>query len=201
MPRNVLNDIVSWQTRRPNNSTKYQLHALMTIISKKKNWNPWENFEKSMLSNRLSQVFVHFVIDRASLFTDQRISGLPIRAKYKHSRTIGLVWSLTFTTHVNTNSIAMRETLPNNADWDCFKTPILQEIFRAQNLHHVEQCPFWEVIRLFQSVGCVRNKLPFRTVQQNQKSSLWMQDWGWMVHPHLISRIWSSQFLETHESE
>ena len=34
MPRNVLNDIVSWQTRRLNNSLKYQLHAL-TIISKK----------------------------------------------------------------------------------------------------------------------------------------------------------------------
>ena len=33
MPRNVWNDIVSWRTRRLNNSTKYQLHALMTIIS------------------------------------------------------------------------------------------------------------------------------------------------------------------------
>ena len=38
---------------------------------------------------RLSQALVHFVIDRASLFTDQRISGLPIRATYKHFRTIG----------------------------------------------------------------------------------------------------------------
>ena len=37
MPRNVWNDIVSWQTGRLNNSTQYQLHALMTIISKKKN--------------------------------------------------------------------------------------------------------------------------------------------------------------------
>ena len=37
--------------------------------------------------NRLSQALVHFVIDRARLFTDQRISGLPIRAKYKHFRT------------------------------------------------------------------------------------------------------------------
>ena len=37
---------------------------------------------------RLSQALVHFVIDRASLFTDHRISGLPIRAKYKHFRTI-----------------------------------------------------------------------------------------------------------------
>ena len=29
-----------------------------------------------------------FVIDRANLFTDQRISGLPMCAKYKHFRTI-----------------------------------------------------------------------------------------------------------------
>ena len=36
MPRNVWSDIASRQTGRLNNSTKYQLHALMTIISKKK---------------------------------------------------------------------------------------------------------------------------------------------------------------------
>ena len=34
MPRNVWNDVVSWRARRLNNSTKYQLHALMTIIFK-----------------------------------------------------------------------------------------------------------------------------------------------------------------------
>ena len=50
MPRNVWNDIVSWQTKRLNNSTKYQLHALTTIISKKeKKWNPWENCQKYAL--------------------------------------------------------------------------------------------------------------------------------------------------------
>ena len=37
---------------------------------------------------RLSQAFVHFVIDRASLFTDRGVSGRPILAKYKHFRTI-----------------------------------------------------------------------------------------------------------------
>ena len=37
---------------------------------------------------RLSQALVHFVIDCANLFTDHRISGLPIRAKYIHFRTI-----------------------------------------------------------------------------------------------------------------
>ena len=47
--RNVWNDIVSWRTRRLNNSTKYQLHASMTTTSKKK-WNPWENCPKNALN-------------------------------------------------------------------------------------------------------------------------------------------------------
>ena len=64
----------------------------------------------------------------------------------------------------------MLETQPNNADWDCFKTPILQDILRIQNQPRVEHCAFSEAIRVFQSVGCVINKLQFRTVQQNQKS-------------------------------
>ena len=56
-----------------------------------------------------------------------------------------------------------------SADWDCFKTPILQEILNTQNLLQVEHYAFSEVIRLFQSARCVRNKLQFRTVQHNQK--------------------------------
>ena len=36
MQRNAWSDIVSWQTRRHNNSTKYLLHASMTTTSKKK---------------------------------------------------------------------------------------------------------------------------------------------------------------------
>ena len=36
MQRSVWSDIVSWQTRRLNNSTKYLLHASMTTTSKKK---------------------------------------------------------------------------------------------------------------------------------------------------------------------
>ena len=33
----------------------------------------------------------------------------------------------------------------NTADWDCFKTPILQEILRIQNLRQVEHWAFLEV--------------------------------------------------------
>ena len=62
-----------------------------------------------------------------------------------------------------TNNIVMWVIPQNNADWDCFKTPILQEILRIQNLHQVAHCASSEAIRSFQSVGCVRNKLQFRT--------------------------------------
>ena len=64
---------------------------------------------------------------------------------------------------MNANSIVLWVTLLDNAGWDCFKTPILREILRIQNLHQVEHCAFWEVVRWFQSVGCVRNKLQFHT--------------------------------------
>ena len=50
---------------------------------------------------------------------------------------------------MTTNNIVMWERQPNNADWDCFKTTILQEILRIQNLHQMEHCAFWEVIRFF----------------------------------------------------
>ena len=42
-----------------------------------------------------------------------------------------LVWYLTFIIHMNTNSIVMWETLPNNGT-----------VSRIQNLHQVEQCAF-----------------------------------------------------------
>ena len=39
-------------------------------------------------AKRLSLALVHFVIERASLLTDRRISGLSMRSKHKHFRTI-----------------------------------------------------------------------------------------------------------------
>ena len=40
------------------------------------------------LANDLSQASVHFVTDLASLLTNHKMSGRPIRAKYKHFKTI-----------------------------------------------------------------------------------------------------------------
>ena len=202
MPRNVWNDIVSWQTRRLNDSTKYQHHVLTTITSKKKNWIPWEIVQKCVLKLFWNACTSHVLEDlifygqRTNLH-DQSLNWL------KHVTNDYLVWSPTTIPQVNTNSIATWETLQNNADWLNFESPILQEILRIQNLHQVEHCAWLEVIRLFQSAGCVRNKLQCRTVQQNRKSFPWTQDWGWTVYPHLLYGICSSQFFtgNTYQSD
>ena len=116
MPRNVWNDIVSWQTGQLNNSTKYQLHALMTIISKK-NWNPWENCQKYALRLFWNACTWHVLDD--PIFYGQ-CTNLHDQSQNGQKRVTNdyLVWSLTSITHVLTNS--MWETLPNNPDWDCF---------------------------------------------------------------------------------
>ena len=156
MPRNVWNDIVSWQTGRLNNSTKYVLHALMTIISKKKKWNPWERCQKYALKLFWNAYTWHVLEDL--IFYGQWTN---LHDRSQNGRVL-----ITNDYHVITNNIFMWETLANKADWDCVKTPILQEILRIQNLHQVEPCcAFLDVVRLFQSVGCVRNKLQFRTVK------------------------------------
>ena len=76
----------------------------------------------------------------------------------------------------NTNNMVMWVTLQNNADWDCFKTLTSREILKIPNPLLEEHCSLLEVIHLFPKVVCVRNKLQFRTVQQNLRSSLWTLD-------------------------
>ena len=51
-----------------------------------------------------------------------------------------------------------------------------KKILRIRNPLLEEHCAFVEVIHLFQEVGCARNKLLFRTVQQNLKLFLWTLD-------------------------
>ena len=175
MQRSVWNDIVSWRTRRYSNSTKYLFHASMTTTSKRKKQNLLKNCQLPALK-LFWNAYIWQELD--DLIYCGQGTNLHDRSQNgpKPVTNAWINWYLTFITHVNTNSIVMWVILQNNADWDCFKTPILQEILRIQNLHQVEHCAFLEVIRLFQSVECVRNKLQFRTLQQNQKSFPWTQD-------------------------
>ena len=107
-------------------------------------------------------------------------------------------FDLLHSSYMSTNSIAMWETLPNNADWDCFKTPILQEIFRIQNLHQVEYCAFFGKSYVCSNqLDVQETNFSFAQFNRIRNHFFWTQDWGWMVSPQLIYGIWSSQFLET----
>ena len=146
MPRNVWNDIVSWQTRRLNNSTKYLLHASMTITSKRKNWNLSENCQKYPLKLFWNACTWHVLED---LIFSGQWTNLHDRLRNGQS-----LWQTTESfdilhpSHMWKKYCYVGNTV-KHASWDCFKTPILREILRTQNLLRVEHCAFLEVIHLF----------------------------------------------------
>ena len=107
MPRNVRSDIVSWPTRRLNNSTEYQLHALMTIISKNKKWNPWENCQKYALKLFWNAANWHVLED---VIFHGHWTNLHDRSQNgpKPVTNAWIDWYLKFITNVNINSIVMQ---------------------------------------------------------------------------------------------
>ena len=192
MQRNVWNDIVSWQTRRLNNSTKYQLHVLMTTTLMWKNWNLKENCQKYAPKCFWNACTWH-VLEDLILYCARSITKWTKTCDKRLNRLISYIHQtcdykkLCCGKRCQTMQIGTVSGLwLSGRSWR-FKIHSLLE----------EHCALLEVIRLFQSVGCVRTKLKFRTVQQNKESFLWTQDWGWMENPHLICGIKSSQFLET----
>ena len=70
----------------------------------------------------------------------------------------------------------MWETQLSNADWDCFRTLILQQTLKTHNRPQVDSCAYLDVKRLFPKVGCARNRPQSHTVQQ--KLRLFLFDAG-----------------------
>ena len=66
----------------------------------------------------------------------------------KHVTNAWIVWFQKFIVHVKKDNIVMCVILPNNADWDCFKTLTSQEILKIQNPLLEEHCAFLEVIHI-----------------------------------------------------
>ena len=107
---------------------KVSTHASMTTTSKKKKWNLFENCHMYALKLFWNACTWHVLEDPVFILCSvnklaRSITKWPKACDKRLSRMIS-----TFIIHLNTNSIAMWETLPNSADWNCVKTPILQEI-------------------------------------------------------------------------
>ena len=133
------NDVVSWQAGRLNNSTTYQLQAVITIISKEK--KSVGEFSK-VYSQIVLKSFYLARIGRPDILCSVNKLARSITKWTMQVTNAWIDWFQTFIIHVNTNSIAMWVILQNNADWDCFKTPTLQEISRTRSLRQVEHCAF-----------------------------------------------------------
>ena len=148
MQRSVWNDIVSWQTRRLNNSKKYLLHASMTTTSKSKKWNLLENCQihalKLFWNAHTWHALEGLIFYGQSINLHDRSQNGPTHVTNDmsfdllHSKRMWLQTILSCVKHCQTMQ----------TDCDRFKTPILQDILRTQNLLQVEHCAYSEVIRL-----------------------------------------------------
>ena len=175
MPRNLWNDIVSWQTRRLNNSTKYQLHALTTIILKKKNWNPWENCQKYALKLFWNAYTWHVLEDpivygQWTNLHDRSQNG-PMRVTNDY-----FVWSLTFIIHVNKQYCYVGNTAKQCRLGLFQHSDIAGDLEDSESTSGGTLCIFGSHTFVPISWMCKKNTLQFHTVQQNQKSFPWTQD-------------------------
>ena len=84
----------------------------------------------------------------------------------------------------------MWDTQHNNVDRDCFKILIFPVTSKTRNQHWTESDAYLEVTRLFQEVGCARNRLQFLTVQRKLKQFVLTQVHGWTVSQPWALGIW-----------
>ena len=130
MQRSVWNDIVSWQTRRLNNCTKYLLLASMTTTSKKKKWKLLDNCHKYALKCFWNACIWHELEDL--IFYGQwtnlhdRLQNGP-----KPVTNAWIDWFLMYGARVILSNIVVCEVPHNTAGWDNFRTLILLEILKT----------------------------------------------------------------------
>ena len=105
MPTNVWNDIVSWQTRRLNDSTKYLLPASMTTTSKKKKQNLLENCHK-YAPKLFWNVCIWHELDDLIFYGQDRLRNGP-----RPVTNAWIDWFHTFITHVKTQYCQVGNTV------------------------------------------------------------------------------------------
>ena len=88
---------------------------------------------------------------------------------------------------MNTNSIVMWVILLNNAGWDCFKTPILQEILRIQNQLLEEHCAFGS--HTFVPISCMCKKQT-AVAHSSTESEIISLDTGLRLDGLLALELW-----------
>ena len=104
------------------NKTNQQLYSINSL-----HWRPFQRRRKIMLSDCPEML----ILGACNHQVDQCMR-----------QTLG-TFDLLHSSHMWLKTVCHVGNTARNADWDCFKSPILQEILRIQNLHQVELCAFF----------------------------------------------------------
>ena len=139
MPRNVWSDVADWRTKGPSNCTKLQLHALMTIHSKKKNWD-LEELSKVCSQIVLKCLYLARIGRPDILWSVNKLA----RSSTKLTRTCDkrLVCLISYIHHT---CEFKQYCMHNSAGWECFRTLTLPEMLKTQNRLQEEVCAYLEV--------------------------------------------------------
>ena len=134
---------------RLNNSTKYQLHALMTITSKKKNWNPWENCQMYASQIVLKCLYL------ASIGRPDILWSVNKLARSITKWTKGLWQTITSLDLLHSSYMWVQTVLSCGKHCQTMQTGTVARLrfcersWWIRNLLRVELCAFLEVIRRF----------------------------------------------------
>ena len=176
MLKNALSDTVNWKTRKWK-----QLYNKMSspylddiINSSKKNSNQLENCQKfaHKLSWKLGTIWTtwHLVVGQQACEITHKMDSSMWQTPWQS-------WFLTFITQTISDNIVTWDTRHSVVDWVCCKTQTVLVILKIQTS---TSGGVLEVEHSFQSVGCARNRLLFRTSLQSLKS---FQRWDTCPEP------------------
>ena len=132
------------RTGEQNNSTaaqsRYTIHWRPSIQRRRK-WVSWRIFY-SLLTNCSQMSVSGSYWETWHIMVCEQTGSCGHKVDESLWQTLG-AFDLIHSSHAWIQAILLcGETLPNNADWDCFKTPILQEFLRIRNPHLEEHCAF-----------------------------------------------------------
>ena len=197
--RNVWNDTVSWQTKRLNSSISiYSMH-----------W--WPSLQRRIeIRGTIVNVCSQIVLKCLYLARNGRPDILWSVNKFARSitkwtkacdkRLSRLISYIHYTSEYK-QILSCGKHCQNNADWDCFKTQILQDILKIQNPLLEERCASLEATRLCQLAGCVRNNLSFEQLNRIRNLFLGRRFLVWTVYPRLTCGIWSFTVLHRNRNQ
>ena len=201
MPRNAWKDFRNLRIKQVSNFSKSQHHAWMIINSEKKKIDQWENCPQYAHTLSWNVYIWHVLVD---LILYGLWTNLLVRSQSGQNLVTNAwrVWSRTFIIQVNTSNIVMSETLQNSADWDCFKTPILQETLKTQNQHQeVSFCIFGSETFVPTSCMCKKQTSVSHSSTKAEIISLGAGLRIWMGFPLSLSGIWWLKYFIPYRTE